>query len=180
MEIKETKLNKRSKILYSITFTMLITAFVLIVVVKIRFKIVMVITGSMEPAIMINSLSVLDKCNIEDVKINDIIMFKSRNGYNITHRVAAIELVDNELELITKGDNNTNRDIYPTKEDNFIGKVIVTNNKVAKLFSTNIKIYSLFDYGTVILIVAMLLIIVGVEVKIVTLGIKYIKKKNKG
>ena len=175
------KLNLRSKIVYSITFTMLLIAFIVILAVSHRFKVVMVVTGSMEPSIMTNSLSILDKCSIDDIKTNDIVMYRSRHGYSVTHRVVKIARDGDKVELYTKGDNNRHIDRHPVTEDNLIGKVVKTHNGIAKYISVDMKVNSILDFGTVVVLICVMTFILGIEVILITKGIRYIKKgiKNK-
>ena len=170
------KLNLRSKIVYSITFTMLLIAFIVIIAVSHRFKVVMVVTGSMEPSIMTNSLSILDKCSIGDIKTNDIVMYRSRHGYSVTHRVVKIDRDGDKVELYTKGDNNRHIDGHPVNEDNLIGKVVKTNNGIAKYISVDMKVNSILDFGTVVVLICVMTFILGIEVILITKGIRYIKK----
>ena len=173
------KLNLRSKIVYSITFTMLLIAFIVIIAVSHRFKVVMVVTGSMEPSIMTNSLSILDKCSIGDIKTNDIVMYRSRHGYSVTHRVVKITRDGDKVELYTKGDNNRHIDRHPVTEGNLIGKVVKTHNGIAKYISVDMKVNSILDFGTVVVLICVMTFILGIEVILITKGIRYIKKELK-
>lgn len=86
-----------------------------------------VVTGSMEPTISTNSLLICESISIEDVQVNDIVCFKSTNpmmlGEIVTHRVIAIDEVNEIIRLTTKGDANTIEDALFVTHNNLIGKV---------------------------------------------------------
>ena len=85
--------------------------------------IVWVMTESMEPEIPAKSYIVVKKASASEIEVGDIILFRSddpdlHNGNN-THRV--IEIVGDNEEFVTKGDNNAAKDKYTAKADNIIG-----------------------------------------------------------
>lgn len=170
---KEKVKNKR-KIKYYSSILVLLIIFAVIIKLVSRYKVVIVVTNSMEPTIMVNSLSILDKCRIEDIKVGDIVMYKSRIGFNVTHRVIRIKQDDSGIKLYTKGDNNLARDRYPVTKENFLGKIIYTNNNFAKYFTANKKI-AIFDYGTLVIVFCFLALVAGIELVLICSGIKYLK-----
>ena len=61
-------------------------------------------TGSMEPALLTDSIAIVKKCDISDVQKDDIIVFRKEDKL-IVHRV-----MDKEDGYVkTKGDNNNKR-----------------------------------------------------------------------
>lgn len=81
-------------------------------------------TASMEPKIPERSYIVIEKTTPADVRVNNIIVFKSDDpmldgAYN-THRV--IEVIGDHEEFVTKGDNNSIADNYTAKAENIVGK----------------------------------------------------------
>ena len=79
-------------------------------------------TRSMEPEIPEKSYILVRKAAASEVKIDDVIVFKSDDpsiagAYN-THRV--IDVTENG-EFVTKGDNNPVKDIYTAKPANVLG-----------------------------------------------------------
>jgi signal peptidase len=86
-----------------------------------------VITESMEPTINVDDMIIYRKAPIEDVKMGDIIVFRSLDsrlkGSAITHRVTEITNVNGAISLTTKGDNNASADYNPVTADNFYGIV---------------------------------------------------------
>lgn len=69
------------------------------------YSVLEVVSGSMEPTIMVGDLIVIDT-NCEEYQKGDIITFRDVNGSFVTHRIIEIG-VD---EMITKGDNNDSLD----------------------------------------------------------------------
>ena len=82
-----------------------------------------VVSGSMEPAIPVNSLIYVKSCEPAELEQGDVILFyDSRDGVPITHRV-----VENDTEgqkIITKGDANNGNDIRPALYANVVGRVV--------------------------------------------------------
>ena len=78
-----------------------------------------VLSGSMEPTIKTGSVCFINKhASYEKIKEKDIIAFRLKSGTLVTHRVIDIT---NE-GLITKGDNNEDKDDVITTKNNFVGK----------------------------------------------------------
>lgn len=82
-----------------------------------------VATGSMIPELNVGDLAIIQKCNANDIKLQDIIEYKLE-GYTVIHRVINIDQKDGHFYFTTKGDNNENKDALPVSEDQLIGKVI--------------------------------------------------------
>jgi signal peptidase I len=90
-----------------------------------RFKTV-IVSNSMVPTFQKNDLLIIEINSFSDIKINDIVVFKSTAPDNlIIHRVIKI-IKDNKrkLKIITKGDANPTEDKTPLKKSNYIGKAI--------------------------------------------------------
>ena len=85
-------------------------------------------TQSMEPVIPERSYILIKKAAAEDVKVGDVIVFRSDDpalggAYN-THRV--IEIVGDNEEFMVQGDNNFLPDKYNARAENIVG--IYTRN----------------------------------------------------
>ena len=73
----------------------------------------------MEPTIKTGSVCFINKnADINKIKANDIIAFRSSDGALVTHR--AIEIADSGIK--TKGDNNKDMDGNRVTKANFVGK----------------------------------------------------------
>ena len=88
-----------------------------------------VITGSMEPNINIDSLNLYMKCDIEDIEVGDIAVFWSdEHQIDVIHRVIEITEVDGKRAVITQGDANEYPDNGYVTEDNLVGELTHTFN----------------------------------------------------
>ena len=102
-----------------------------------------VVTGSMEPKIPIGSLLVVRETDIETIRTDDIVCFRSTNpgsgGMIITHRVVAVyDTPDGVRCLRTKGDSNLTVDMNPVTQRYLIGRVTWhtgDGSKMAKIVS---------------------------------------------
>ena len=93
------------------------------------FMMFRVVTGSMEPTISTGALLIARETNIESIRLDDIICFRTQLseiwGQIVTHRVVGVMQTEvGEILLETKGDANLVSDIYFVDETNFVGKVI--------------------------------------------------------
>ena len=89
------------------------------------FKLLVVKSGSMEPAIKVGSM-VIDK-NFDNYNINDIITFKNSENplETTTHRIVGMEYQGSTKLFETKGDANDAADSDKTAQSNILGKVIL-------------------------------------------------------
>lgn len=131
-------------------------------------------TNSMEDTIKVNDLVISKECKIEDVKENDIISFICIDGSQavvnqvITHRVIKIEIIDNEIYLTTKGDNNPVSDTYKVSKENFVGRVVV----ISSFLGSIISLFSSVKMLIIIVVTLFSLVIMIIEIK------KYTDNKN--
>jgi signal peptidase len=125
-----------------------------------------VVSGSMEPEIPVGALIISRKTEIEDIKVGDIISFRSlesfMQGSVVTHRVVEIHKRDGKLALVTRGDANNSMDSFYVTEDNLIGRIIYhtpTGNFVTSLygFLTNKAGFFVVIIVPVILLTALIL-----------------------
>lgn len=102
------------------------------------YEIYNVVSGSMEPAIPIDSVLYVTSAYPEEVKEGDIIAFENE-GSVVAHRV-----VINRTslgEFVTKGDANEDEDPEPIPYDALVGRVehiVPLLGKAMQLFSTNV------------------------------------------
>lgn len=95
-----------------------------------------VVTGSMEPNLMIGELIMTDDVCIDDLQLGDVISFRSQAadmyGVVITHRVVDIDKSsEGKTVLLTKGDNNLSADGGYVYESNYVGKVVWSSGSSA-------------------------------------------------
>ena len=98
------------------------------------YRPVLVLTGSMEPYMMTNSIAITKEVTeIDELALNDVITYHVENEegklIRITHRIIAI---DGE-HIYTKGDNNQVSDGYPLTMENVEAKVVCVVNATAWL-----------------------------------------------
>ncbi len=86
-----------------------------------------VISGSMEPTILVGDLIIIDTKE-QKYQTGDIITFYDIDGSFVTHRIVSI----NEKSMITKGDNNNTEDEV-LNIDRIVGKYITKINGFGKL-----------------------------------------------
>lgn len=168
-------MKKVLKIIYSlfVSFIVLVAVLLIVSVLPItgNFKVLTVISGSMEPIIKTGSVVVVKP--VSDYKIGDVITFgpMSKTKAPTTHRINDIKVVDSQPVYITKGDANNAPDARQITKADIIGKV---------LFSVPLVGYAV-DFAkkpmgfALIIIVPAALIIVD-EIKKIINEIK--KKKN--
>ena len=74
------------------------------------YKSFVIVSGSMEPTILKGDAIFVKEVLEEEIKVNDIISFETRNQTNVTHRVIKIEKENGIKKYTTKGDNNNTED----------------------------------------------------------------------
>ncbi len=174
--INTKKATNKKTVIAVVTTALLIAAVVLCVVIAVQVfgkgyaafgkkSMFRVVTGSMEPAITEDALIVADQIPIENVKVGDIITFRSRSaemaGSIITHRVFKTDKSeDGKVLLYTKGDANSAEDVLPVDSGNYIGKVtkIMQNDSFLPLFIS----FFTSESGFVVCIVLPILVIAGI------------------
>ena len=120
------KINK----IISNLFVVFIFAIVLLIVVSIlpipgNYKLLIVQSGSMEPAIKTGSVVIVKP--VENYKTNDVITFVDGGKSNTTtHRVVDMEVVSGQTQYITKGDANNAEDSNKVSENKIVGKVLTS------------------------------------------------------
>ena len=89
-----------------------------------NYKVMTVISGSMEPKIKMGSVVVVKPA--DDYKIGDVITFGtiSKTKSPTTHRINDIRVIDGKPIYITKGDVNNAPDTRQVQKKDVIGKVL--------------------------------------------------------
>ncbi len=89
-----------------------------------NFKVMTVLSGSMQPAIKMGSVVVVKP--VADYKINDIITFgpMTKTKPPTTHRIFDIKVANGQPIYITKGDANNAPDTREIQKKDVIGKVL--------------------------------------------------------
>lgn len=95
------------------------------------YRPLIVLSGSMEPAIPVGSLIVSKNADPAEVKAGDIITFGQASGLTgnatpfVTHRVAQVAQGADGLSFVTKGDANNTEDMNPVPAELLVGQVVL-------------------------------------------------------
>jgi len=84
-----------------------------------------IMSGSMEPTIPVGSVVIVKKVNPEDVKVGDIIAFKTGESRTV-HRVVEKIVEDGSFYFKTKGDANEKPDPWIVKPEDICGALMLT------------------------------------------------------
>jgi len=85
------------------------------------YKPFVVLSGSMETEIYKGDLVIVKNVNPSSLKKNDIIAFKDKAGYVVTHRIVEVKKDNGKYQFITKGDNNNKNDAGHVEENDIEG-----------------------------------------------------------
>lgn len=99
-----------------------------------------IITGSMEPNIKVNSVVMLEPVEFEDIEVGDIIRYTSYRGFSVLHRVKT----KTTSYLTTQGDANARPDEFVVTADMITGRVTSIHNEFADILT---PIFGKFEYG---------------------------------
>ena len=92
------------------------------------YGILRTLTGSMEPAIPVHSLVVVQQTDPSELQVGDIITFQATegalDGALNTHRIVGIDQSASGPVFHTKGDANAVEDTQTVTSDNVIGRVV--------------------------------------------------------
>lgn len=84
-----------------------------------------VTSGSMEPAILVGSVTIFRKVNPEDVKVGDVIVFEAGES-RTAHRVIEKVVENGSFYFRTKGDANEDPDQYIVRPEDVCGALMLT------------------------------------------------------
>ena len=113
-------------------------------------------TESMEPTIDAGEYVFFVQSSFKDIEIDDIVVFRAKDGKYIIHRV-----IDKNIEegyLTTKGDNNELQDTDPVTKDMIYGKYVRTLGFMS-IFSGGISKNIIF-----FILVGIFIIMIGMQV----------------
>jgi len=86
---------------------------------------VAVASGSMNPALEVGDLMIIQGVPASSIQVGDIIVFDKPQGSRTIHRVTRIQTLPNgTIQFKTKGDANPNEDLQWIPEQNVHGRVI--------------------------------------------------------
>lgn len=99
-----------------------------------------IITGSMEPAIKVNSIVMLEPVEFKDIEVGDVVRYTSYRGFSVLHRVQT----KTTSYITTKGDANAKPDEFVVTADQITGRVTSIHNEFADILT---PIFGKFEYG---------------------------------
>lgn len=120
------------------------------------YRFYIVLTGSMEPTIDVGDIVIVKEILKEQVEVNEIITFRSKNTRNITtHRAIEIINISGDIKYITKGDANNVQDPSLVDGELLVGKVVKVIPRIGIIIGwikKNLKIILVIVVATFILI----------------------------
>lgn len=109
-----------------VAFIILVALLLIVSVLPIpgNYKVLTVISGSMDPAIKMGSVVIVKP--MDDYKIGEVITFGpwSKTKAPTTHRILDIKVVNGEPVYITKGDANNAPDSREIQKKDIVGRVL--------------------------------------------------------
>lgn len=176
-KIKHKKRNK--KIVKFVILITLMILFIVNVILSIEekthvFGIYMfnIVSESMEPTFYKDDLAIVKSCDVEELKIGDIITFQQEDRI-ISHRILDITRKKGEKTFITKGDHNEVEDPEPVDTQNIYGKVVFVIPKIGKIVN---YIQTVRGFMNVCILIVIICIIVNFRDK--TINNRKIKRKK--
>lgn len=138
-----------------------------------NFKIMTVLSGSMEPTIKTGSIVVIKPA--KEYKIGDIITFGpySKKKPPITHRIYDIEVVEGKVFYITKGDANNAPDSRKVPKDEVLGKVLLDVPYLGYAVEAAKK-----PWGFMTIIIVPAVVIIYEEIRKIVKEVKKLKEKR--
>lgn len=139
-----------------------------------NFKVLSVLSGSMEPTINTGSIVVIK--SFSDYRIGDIITFEKagKNKIQTTHRIVEMQVNSGVPYYITKGDANDSADQTLVPKSIVQGKVLFSIPFVGYIVDFIKK-----PIGFILVIVVPLLLVIGDQIMQIRKEIKKKKQENK-
>ncbi len=125
------------------------------------YKFMIVSSGSMEPTLPVGSLVIVQPCDYDDLRLNDIVTMDA-NGIYLTHRV--VGKMDHNNKIIEIGEEGYDSAFWYTKGDNsdtidgrinkaIVGKVITSMTWIGEIVRYTKSNYQLLIILAVIFVV---------------------------
>ena len=90
------------------------------------YEVLVVQSGSMEPAYHVGSLVYVKQVDVQELKSGDVITFELGSGVRGTHRIVEVLGERDNISFRTKGDNNDYADANPIRPEAIVGQVKFT------------------------------------------------------
>lgn len=174
---KNTKGDKILSIIYKIFFALVIILVLLLIASKLplpgNFQVLVVQSGSMEPAIKTGAIVVVKP--VSEYKVDDVVTYRNgrRGTVPITHRIKEIKKNGTETKYVTKGDANDEIDITEVNARSVLGKVLFDIPFIGYAIAAAKK-----PMGFLFIIIVPALVIVYDELLKIFKEVKKIRKKE--
>lgn len=123
---------KAGKVVDVVVTALIVCIAALVVAYSCGIRPYVVLSGSMEPALQVGGLCIVnERAAFDDVREGDIVVFERGGGERVIHRVTAVS----STGLVTKGDANGESDGLSTTRANFIGSLLIYVGEVGGLVS---------------------------------------------
>ncbi|MFA5789346.1 MAG: signal peptidase I [Candidatus Gracilibacteria bacterium] len=165
--------------IFNILYYLFITAIALIAILLLvsvfpitgNFKVLTVLSGSMEPSIRVGSIVVVKPAS--EYKVGDVITFGkiSKTQTPTTHRISEIKNPGATQTFVTKGDTNNAVDAREVRQSEIVGKVLFSAPYLGYAISTAKK-----PYGFALIIIIPALLVIFDEGKKIKDEVKRIKQ----
>jgi signal peptidase I len=119
-----------------------------------------VLSGSMEPTLATGDVVVVKPVGPDDVRVGDVVTYKSPQGDLITHRVRAVRRRGAGFELVTKGDANNASERWTLERGGELSRSLYRVPYLGRVL-----VHTSSPEGKLALIVAPLLLLGGWELK---------------
>ncbi len=107
-----------------IPILIILTIIILLISGIFRYKMLAVMTDSMNPAFSRGDAIIYDKSKIDKLEEGSVIAYK-KDKVVVTHRIIDIRVTDDKMIFITKGDANKNKDDYIVPKEDVLGEVVL-------------------------------------------------------
>lgn len=138
---------------------------------------VVVLSGSMEPAYPVGSITYYKEVPFNNITVGDAITFQIGDGSYATHRVTAVN--ETEQSFTTKGDHNDTEDANPVLYSNVKGRTAEHAIPFAGYFISNMQHWYVIAGCGLILLLDMLLTSDDKKQKKLSVGESVIEGLNK-
>jgi signal peptidase I len=101
----------------------------------IGYRLMVVRSGSMRPAIMVGDIVVSEAARASSVRPGEIVTFRdpALGGVTVTHRVMSVRADGDTYRFVTKGDANTGTERWSIARNGTLGRKVLTIPAVGKL-----------------------------------------------
>ena len=124
------------------------------------YKPFIVLSGSMESELYKGDLAIVKNVDANTLEEKDIIAFRDKDNYVVTHRIVEIKDNNGTKEFITKGDNNSNDD-GTVSLDKVEGKYISKISGFGNVLLVMQKPITLIIILVIIVVIGVLWIMIG-------------------